>query len=80
MDLRTPIAYLFTVLGVILGGWGLIGDANTKAGDNINLWWGVALLVFGLAMGAGAIRAAKCDAKKDGDADKKSCGTGCGCK
>ena len=77
MDLRTPIGYLFTALGVILGGWGLVGGANTKAGDNINLWWGLALLVFGIAMLAGARCAAKCS---DTKSDKDSCGTGCGCR
>lgn len=77
MDLRTPIGYLFTVLGVILIAFGFVGGAehNTHAGDNINLWWGVALLVFGLAMGAGAYFASRKAAKED-----KSCGTGCGCK
>jgi TRAP-type C4-dicarboxylate transport system permease small subunit len=78
MDLRTPIGYLFTLVGLILTGWGLFGDASThtKAGDNINLWWGVAILVFGLVMGFFARRASKCAAAEE----KKSCGTGCGCK
>lgn len=78
MDLRTPIGYLFTLVGIILVGWGFFGgaDTHTKAGDNINLWWGFTMLVFGLLMGFFAWRATKCDAPKD----KKSCGTGCGCK
>lgn len=78
MDLRTPIAYLFTLVGIILAGWGLFGDAatHTKAGDNINLWWGITMLSFGLIMGYFARRAVKRTAEEE----KKSCGAGCGCK
>lgn len=77
MDLRTPIGYLFIVLGLILGGFGLFtGDANiTQDGENVNLWWGVAMFVFGAAMLAGARYGAACE-KKKADA---SCGTDCGC-
>lgn len=87
MDLRTPIGYLFIVNGLILGAWGIFGtpaatDAATawRAGSALNLGWGVAMLVFGAAMLAGARYAAKCDAHAAKSADdKKSCGTGCGC-
>jgi hypothetical protein len=55
MDVRYPIGGLFALLGVILGGYGLAtaGDLGRYArsqGVNINLWWGLAMLVFGIAM------------------------------
>ena len=53
MDLRYPIGGLFTVLGVILAGYGFAtrGDVQLYAPSgnlNINLLWGVVMLVFGL--------------------------------
>jgi hypothetical protein len=53
-DLRAPIGLLFTILGALLGGYGLITlDSDIYArslGTNINLGWGAVLLVFGLGM------------------------------
>lgn len=53
LDLRLPIGALFTVLGLVLGGYGLAthGDAALyapSAGVNVNLVWGVVMLAFGL--------------------------------
>lgn len=53
LDLRLPIGGLFTTLGGVLGGFGLVtgGDAShyvKSGGINLNLWWGAALLVTGL--------------------------------
>jgi hypothetical protein len=53
LDLRIPIGGLFTTLGVLLGGYGLAtaGDAQRYApsgGMNINLVWGVVLLLVGV--------------------------------
>ncbi len=55
LDIRVPIGALFGVLGLILAGYGLAtnGDAAQYApsgGVNINLWWGLAMLVFGVAL------------------------------
>lgn len=52
LDLRYPIGGLFAVLGAILAGFGLAtrGDAKLYAPSgnlNINLVWGVVMLVFG---------------------------------
>ncbi len=60
-DIRLPIGGLFTVLGLILGGYGLatLGDTARYAvslGVNINLWWGLVMLVFGALLLAGASR------------------------
>ncbi len=49
-DLRIPVGLMFTLFGLILVGVGLFGDASLTArslGINMNLWWGLAQLVFG---------------------------------
>ena len=48
-DLRLPIGALFTLYGVLLTGYGLLGDKAQYArslGLNVNLGWGVVLLVL----------------------------------
>jgi hypothetical protein len=59
LDIRAPIGGLFTVLGIMLAAYGaLAGEANSsRAGVNIDLWWGVVMLVFGVALLALARRA-----------------------
>jgi len=53
-DLRIPIGLMFTIYGLMLSGYGLLGDTEvlTKRSEDINidLYWGGFLLVFGLAM------------------------------
>lgn len=53
LDLRYPIGGLFVVLGVILAGYGLLTRGNTamyerSQGVNVNLWWGLVMLVTGI--------------------------------
>ncbi len=55
VDVRIPIGLMFTLYGLLLAGYGLITSSNTEMyrhslGLNINLWWGVALLAFGVVM------------------------------
>lgn len=55
LDLRIPVGLMFGLTGLILSGFGLItnNDVSLYAkslGVNINLWWGVVLLVFGIVM------------------------------
>lgn len=55
LDVRLPIGGLFSVLGVLLVGYGVAtrGDAQRYARSldvNINLWWGLAMLAFGAFM------------------------------
>jgi hypothetical protein len=53
LDIRLPIGLMFSILGVMLTGFGLLGDKTIyqrSLGININLWWGIVLLVFGLLM------------------------------
>jgi len=51
LDIRLPIGGLFTLLGLLLTGYGLLGDAadyRRSLGHNLNLWWGIVVLAFGL--------------------------------
>jgi len=62
IDIRLPIGALFTALGVILAGYGVATKADTALYErslsvNINLWWGLIMLLFGVLMLAFAIRA-----------------------
>ena len=50
LDIRLPMGILFAILGLLLLGTGLLADPSANApalGHNVNLWWGVALLLFG---------------------------------
>lgn len=55
LDIRWPIGFMFSVLGVLLVIFGFATGANTELYSrslsiNINLVWGVVLLVFGVFM------------------------------
>jgi hypothetical protein len=53
LDLRLPIGLLFSLFGVILVVYGLVSDSGLyrrSLGINVNLWWGLVLLAFGLVM------------------------------
>jgi hypothetical protein len=53
LDLRLPIGLMFTIVGVLLTVFGLVSDDAIYArslGINVNLWWGLVLLVFGMVM------------------------------
>ncbi len=53
LDIRLPLGLLFTILGVLLAGYGLLADPAIHVrslGMNVNLWWGLAMLVFGAVM------------------------------
>ena len=60
LDLRLPIGLMFSLFGVTLVGYGLLSDPEIYArslGINVNLWWGLVLLAFGVVMLWFAIRA-----------------------
>lgn len=60
LDVRIPIGGMFTVIGAILVIYGLVSGSEIyqrSLGINVNLWWGLVLLVFGLAMLGLAYRA-----------------------
>jgi uncharacterized membrane protein HdeD (DUF308 family) len=48
-DLRFLIGLLFVIYGVIIALYGLFVNPPTVVGWNIDLWWGVLMLLFGLA-------------------------------
>ena len=55
LDIRWPIGLMFTLIGALLVVFGLAkGTESTTLGININLVWGVVLLVFGVLMLLGA--------------------------
>ena len=58
-DLRLPIGILFSLYGALLVIFGAISDQELyvrSLGYNVNLWWGLVLLVFGGLMLLGALR------------------------
>lgn len=68
LDIRFPIGYMFSLLGALLTVSGLINsDASIlkrSLGHNVNLYWGLFLIVFGAAMLVLAFRAKKNDSTK----------------
>jgi len=67
LDVRWPIGGLFAVLGLILTGYGLATDGDPghyarSLSININLWWGLVMLAFGLLMLAAASRGRRASA------------------
>lgn len=59
-DLRLPIGILFSFFGVLLAGLGLFTPDSVyekSLGINVNLRWGLVLLLFGVAMLALSLRA-----------------------
>jgi len=54
-DIRMPIGMLFSLFGILLIGYGAATRgsemyAKHSLGVNMNVWWGGALLAFGLVM------------------------------
>lgn len=55
LDIRVPIGLMFAIIGALLALYGVLTGSDAelyrRALDiNINLWWGVVMLVFGLIM------------------------------
>ena len=62
LDIRLPIGGLFTVLGVLVTLYGLVRQDSASLAPpstqaalpgaplNVNLWWGIVMLVFGILM------------------------------
>jgi hypothetical protein len=60
LDIRWPIGLMFTLIGALLAIFGAAKSADSVSlGININLIWGIVLLVFGVLMLAGAVRGGK---------------------
>jgi hypothetical protein len=55
LDIRWPIGLMFSLIGLLLTGYGLVTNSDAEMykcslGININLGWGILLLIFGVAM------------------------------
>jgi hypothetical protein len=54
LDIRIPIGLMFGIFGLLLAGYGLLTRGaemyQRSLGYNINLEWGIVLLVFGAVM------------------------------
>ncbi len=53
LDLRIPIGLMFLLFGVILAVYGVVSKAaiyQRSLGINVNLVWGLVLVVFGVSM------------------------------
>jgi uncharacterized membrane protein YidH (DUF202 family) len=61
LDIRWPIGLMFSLVGLLLIVFGAATSSDVEMyrhslGTNINLIWGVVLLVFGVLMLLGAVR------------------------
>ncbi len=59
-DLRYPVGLMFTLFGALMSVFGMVSDPKLyerSLGININLWWGLVLLAFGVVMLTLAIKA-----------------------
>jgi hypothetical protein len=53
LDVRWPIGGMFTIFGAILTVYGVVSNPaiyEKSLGINVNLWWGLVLLAFGIVM------------------------------
>jgi hypothetical protein len=54
LDIRYPIGLMFSIIGVVMVGYGLFTGSDPmyqrSLGININVWWGAVLMVFGALM------------------------------
>ena len=74
LDVRIPVGLMFVVMGVLLAGYGLVGDQSVytrSLGINVNAIWGAVMLATGavvLALSRVALRRARSgQAAVDGD-------------
>lgn len=59
LDVRFPIGLMFGLFGLLLVVYGLMSNRAIYArslGINVNLWWGLVLLAFGIVMLVFAVR------------------------
>lgn len=66
LDIRYPIGLMFSLIGILVSVYGLVTGSNKELYQrsldiNINLIWGIVLLVFGAWMLIMAIRGKKKD-------------------
>lgn len=64
LDLRWPIGLMFSLIGALLVIYGAATHSDTalyqrSLGININIVWGIVLLIFGVLMVLGAVMGKK---------------------
>jgi len=65
LDIRWPIGLMFSIIGVLLTGYGVADRTGSQSlGININLVWGMVLVVFGVLMLIMAVRGGRAGGKK----------------
>ena len=53
LDIRLPIGMLFSICGILLVLFGALSNRQLyerSLNINVNLWWGLAMLLFGIIM------------------------------
>ena len=55
VDIRIPIGTMFTILGILITGFGIFTMSNSQMyekslGINVNIIMGILMLIFGLVM------------------------------
>ncbi|HEU5334687.1 MAG TPA: hypothetical protein VFU27_01925 [Terriglobales bacterium] len=53
IDIRLPIGFVFALIGILMTGFGAAGGKaiyQRSLGINVNLYWGLVLLAFGIIM------------------------------
>jgi len=53
LDIRLPMGLMFSILGIMLSVYGILTPTaiyRRSLGVDVNLWWGLVLLAFGLSM------------------------------
>ncbi len=68
LDIRWPIGLMFSLIGAMLVIYGAVTGSDAEMykrslGSNVNLYWGLLLLVFGVWMLSMAFRGKKADAE-----------------
>jgi hypothetical protein len=70
LDVRLPVGVMFAIMGVLLAGYGVLGDQSIYArslGINVNTIWGGVMIVFAavlLLLASRRARAAGGEARK----------------
>ena len=70
LDIRLPIGGMFLIFGAVLTIFGAFSDSSLyqrSLGLNINLQWGLVMIVFGLCMVFLGVRAMKSRSRIEGN-------------
>ncbi len=77
LDIRLPLGLLFLIFGLLLVVFGMTSNKalyERSLNVNVNFWWGLVMLAFGLALFALGARNQRRLAKTAGPSDARSFG------